>query len=476
MSKRIPIIVIGLVVLFLLVTPFAIGVINANALEERVAEIDKNMPFDFALEDFERGWFSSSGRLVFSLGPDFLAQYPELATDPAMGMVLAQTLPINLEVGHGPLLLSDGFGFGTASVKATLSPDNQLSLLAEQFLGMPYVFEMRGRAGFGSFTYEGEIPPGELAMGNESFTMSGVEFSGMWTPKAQDLEATLASMELQSPFASAIVDSIELNNHATMTSPDSMPLSDGTLSVKRITVSNPLLGGTPMFDLNDVVMTNNVVEAEESGYLDSSVMLQMGNLIVQGMEVSNAALGFHVDHISSEAADMFVAFGREMQGVSDPDVILAMLTPLAEPLLAGGPVFSIDPMRLGMREGDIDGHLRIAVAPDTLNMAMLQDPMGAVAALGALTGELELTAAKPLVQMIASMIVSQQMVGIAGPEGQPISPQEAQMMAQGQVGQLLGMLAAQNLIIDEGDTYTTRIDLANGMPTANGQPLNLLGF
>lgn len=482
MSKRLPIIVVGLLVLFLLCTPFAIGVINANALEERIAQIDENMPFDFQLEDFERGWFSSRGRLVLSLGDDFLAQFPELAGDPATGMVnpaaemiTAQTLPINLEIGHGPLLFAHGFGIGTASVTARLSPDTELSLLAEQFLGMPYVFELRGRAGLGSFTYEGEIPPGEMAMGDTSFMMSGVDFAGSNAGGKQDFEAVLASIELQDPFASAIVEAIEMKSHTLVRSPDTMPLNDAAFSIKRVTVSNPLLGGAPMFDLNDLLLTSDVVESEERGFLDSSMVVQFGNLIVQGFEIDNAALGFRLGRISSEAADRLMVISREIQTETDPDAIIAMLAPLAEPLLAGGPEIAIEPIQLGMREGSLDGHLRIAVAPDSLIPEMLQDPMGMMAALGSVTGELELTATKPLVQMIASMIFSQQMVGVPGPDGQPVTPNEAQLMAQGQVNQMIDMLAAQNLIIDDGDNYTALIELANGMPTANGQPLQL-GF
>ena len=66
---------------------------------------------------------------------------------------------------------------------------------------MPYVFEFRGRAGFGTgFTFEGEIPGAESALDDLSYSFSGLNFSGRARGGDTELSAETENLSIQSPL------------------------------------------------------------------------------------------------------------------------------------------------------------------------------------------------------------------------------------------------------------------------------------
>jgi uncharacterized protein YdgA (DUF945 family) len=59
------------------------------------------------------------------------------------------------------------------------------------------------------------------------------------------------------------------------------------------------------------------------------------------------------------------------------------------------------------------------------------------------------------------------------PAGQPIDPDQLANMAAGQATLMLGMLSAQGIVVDTGDSFRARLEFRDGQLLANGQPLGL---
>jgi len=87
-----------------------------------------------------------------------------------------------------------------------------------------------------------------------------------------------------------------------------------------------------------------------------------------------------------------------------------------------------------------------------------------------------MTASKRLVEYLGGMLMEQQLAFVTGPDGQPMPLDQIQAMASAQLNLMLTGLAAQGLLVDEGDSYSMAFQLNNGTATANGQPIPLGAF
>ena len=132
----------ALLVIALLAMPGVVGSITEARVRERVAAIDASPSAAAELTSFDRGWFRSTARIELELAPDNVAQLTDAAGTP-LGVFGA--LPIVVEFAHGPVAVLDGVHFGWSKMVAR--PDVEAPGVAEltQTLGVPYLFEFRGR-------------------------------------------------------------------------------------------------------------------------------------------------------------------------------------------------------------------------------------------------------------------------------------------------------------------------------------------
>ena len=139
--NKVAIVAAALVVIVLLALPGVVGSITEARVRERVAAIDASPNADAALTSFDRGWLRSTARIELQLAPDNVAQLANAAGTP---LGVFGTLPIVVELAHGPVAMLDGVYFGWSKMVAR--PDVEAPGVAEltQTLGVPYIFEFRG--------------------------------------------------------------------------------------------------------------------------------------------------------------------------------------------------------------------------------------------------------------------------------------------------------------------------------------------
>jgi len=475
MIKRGPIAAIGIIVLVLLAAPFAIGMINENSMNREIERMSDNPALAFRITSFDRGWFSTRATVEIGIDEDYLDMIQGGQPDPMLTMMFGGfTLPIVVEFGHGPILLDDGFALGTASVHAYVSPESQLATLAQQFLGMPYVVDIRGRGGFfgSGFTYEGEVPPIDFASPDMSLNSTGITFAGTWKSDASQIEGELVNLSLQSPFASAIVESIMFSSDTTRSGPDAFPLGTGGASIGRISVTDPLQGAQAVFSFEDFSATGTMAADDSGELMDLQAVYRFGLLSVPNQfEISDAAIGINMSHIDMQAANEFYVLSTNLTQTPDPEAQLALMMPIAERVLANDPVISIDPFEFSMPEGDFDGRVMISFDSTALPSGQITDLEDPNVARAVIDATLDLSASKPLAHRIGAMLMAAQGGLPPGPDGQPLPPDQVAAMLEAQAPVMFLALAAQGFLSDDGDAYSTTIRLENGQVTANGQIL-----
>ena len=481
MSRRGLVIVVGTIVALLLAAPFAIGMITENGLRQQLEIYDQNPTVVTRVENYERSWFSSQARLNIRLGEDYLAlmeaQLPARGADPAAEMIRNFSVPVIVDISHGPLILKDGLALGTSQIKAYVDPEWESAQLVQQLLGVPYLFEFRGRGGFGTgFRFEGEIPPFDNAFDDISYEFSGLDFSGVIHDRDTAFEAQIESASLQSPAQSLLLEQAAFDGDYDYRE-GMVTLSNGAVSIGSLAASNPLLGAAPIFSLEELSGEFTISDSDDTTHVDTQIIYRIANLAAfDAFSISDAALGITLQHIDATAVLDLQNLISALPSGADQEQMLAIMMPIFDRIVAGNPTVSFDPVQFSMPEGSLTAAANFSIDPAALPSGQIADLMNPLFAMLAVNADLDLSVSKALVQALGPLVVGPQPGTQTGPDGEPMPPEQIAAMADAQLGLMLTALAAQGLIVDDGETYSTSIQFANGAATANGQPIPLGGF
>ncbi|HEY5666124.1 MAG TPA: DUF945 family protein [Gammaproteobacteria bacterium] len=470
MFKPAPLVAVA-IALLLLVSPFAIGSFTESGLREQIENYNQNPSISASVESYERGWFDATARIRFGFADSVLEQFPIGEPSlPVAAMLQGLEIPIVVEVAHGPILTRNGFGLGTAAIRAYIDPESPMVAIAENLLGLPYLFEFRGRAGFGTgFRFEGEIPGAETAFEDLSYSFSGLEYSGRARNGDTELEASTDNLSIQSPFFSAILQSLAMQYDYDYR-PDQIALANGEFSIANVTATNPLLGAAPLFAGSDLLITVVSDENDAGTHIDASVVYGAGSLEVADLiAINDAAIGINASHLDGAALMQLQDFATNMPLDASDEELLVLLTPILDQLIAGDPVISLEPARFSMSQGDFEGRAMIAIDSSVLPTGSFTELVNPLSALQAVSAELEMSVSKTLAAHLAGMAMGQQLAALAGPGAEPMAPEQAAAMAEAQ----FTVLVAQGLLVDDGERYSTSIEYAGGTAMANGQPIPL---
>ena len=467
-------IAIGIVLVLIMASPFVVGIIAEGTVRARLEAMNDSQFIALRVDSYDRGWLKSRTRLQFGLGESYLTQIETMAQQPAVTDMLRNfAIPVIVEFTHGPFLVGEISGIGFLGVKAYADPESQTIELAETFLGVPYLFEFRGKSEFGDgFHFSGDIPEFGGALGDVSYEFSGVDVVGVSTIDHLEFEAVLDEASLQSPFVSAVLESLRMTGNSELRQDSFAPgTSEATLG--RLTVINPSLGASPMFSAESLSVASVISENAEATHFDAEVIYRIGRMaFAEAFEISDAALGLRLGHLESDAVNGIVEAASSMQ-MTDPTAMVASVMPLIDRIVAGSPELTIDPLQFTLAEGDFNGRLHLGLNGSALPTGSINDFMNPAVAIQAITADAEITAAKPLVEMIAKFVTTQNMPAMTGPDGGPLPPEQLAAMVDAQVAQSLGMLAALGLLRDSGNDYTCTVAFQDGALTANGQPVPL---
>jgi uncharacterized protein YdgA (DUF945 family) len=345
---------------------------------------------------------------------------------------------------------------------------------------MPYVVDFRGRGSFGlGFDYEGDVPPGEMRLGDFAIESSGAEFSGAFGGCNQKFSGELELLTVQSLFFSAILEAVTVTSDMQSAARGELPLGSSELSICRLSISDPLQGADASFTTSGMRVTIDANKNDDDELIDVGVVYAVDSLTIgTDIAVEQAQLGIRLEHLDAVAAAELYRFAELVDGAGDSDELEAQMMPILGRLLAGGPVLLLDPMIISMPEGELTGKLTLTLDPAAIPPGAVLDEMMLTQAMVSAGITLDLTASKPLVQLLAEQYLLSQMQSEIdfGIQGQiPVPPEQLAAQAEMQANLVLLLISSQGMIRDQGDTWATTFSLENGVATANGQPIPL-GF
>jgi uncharacterized protein YdgA (DUF945 family) len=446
----------ALLLIVLLAIPGIVGSMTEASVRERVAAIDESPTAAAELKSFDRGWFRSIARI--ELRPENVDQ---LAGAAGTDLGVFGSLPIVVEFAHGPVAVLDGVYFGWSTMVAR--PDLEAPGVAEltQTLGVPYLFQFRGRTPyFGGLDFDADAPPFTLPIDDGLLTFSGGTLAGNFAGGRIEADGHIGSVDLASPTATFTMRTLETSVNNELRSDYVMP-GEASVSIASISVTPPQ-SSTPIFETANLRMRSDTDIDAAGELLDMRINYDVDSVRVAENEMTDGSLAMTIHKLDIAAVE---AYG-ELAARGDPDVITNGMGPVLERALRAGPTLTLDPISFRYNDEPFTGRVEVTTNPARLPPAGTLSLDNPFALMGLVNAKADLRLSKTLAGQLAT--VSAQMQLAADPT---IPPDQLEYLAQGQSGLMLTMLVGQGVLIEEGDDYKASVEYSDGSVTLNGNPL-----
>ncbi|HJR69267.1 MAG TPA: DUF945 family protein [Gammaproteobacteria bacterium] len=442
--------------------PGVVGSTTEARVRERVAAIDASDTASAELTSFERGWFRSTAKIELRFAPDDL----QFAFDDAETGLAAGILPIHVDFAHGPVAVLDGVSFGWSKLVARLDTEAPGVVELERTLGVPYVFEFRGRTGFfGGLDFDADAPPFELPIDETLVTFSGAMLDGTFADPRLTANAHVAAVAFASSTGTFAIHNLRAGVDNELRSPYVMP-GEATFSIERVAIGETG-SAVPLFEAANLRVASITGLDTAGELLEMRVDYDLDSVRIEQSEVTAAKLGMAMRNLDAAALEAYGAALEDAAGtVSAPGELLATFAPQLERALRAGPSLTIDPISFELDAEPFEG--RIAVSTNTARLPStgalnLDNPL---LVLGLFDTDAEVRLSKVLAQRLAMLFSQMQ---LAGDGATP--PEQLEYMAEAQSGLLLTMLVAQGVLVEDGDGYASALQITNGALTLNGSVL-----
>ena len=449
-----------LLLIVFLALPGVVGSMTEASVRARVAAIDDSPSAAAELTSFERGWFRSTAHIV--LEPENVDQLA-----PAADIGVFGALPIVVELAHGPVAVLDGVYFGWSTMVAR--PDVDAPGVAEltQTLGVPYLFQFRGRTPYsGGLDFDADAPPFKLPIDGALLTFSGGTLAGTFAGRHIDADAQFVSADFTSPTGTFAVRGISASVDSELRSEYVIP-GEMSFSVENISMAPPQ-SATPMFETANLRMKSDVDLDAAGELLEMRINYDVDSVRIAENELTAGSVALFVRNLDAAAVEAYGELATDAAAAgSDPETIAAQLVPHLERALRAGPSVTLDPLRFSYDGEPFEGRVEVTTNPARLPPAGTLSLDNPLLFMSLVNTKAELSMSQTLATQLATLAVRLQLAQ-ADPT---MSPDQLDYMAEGQSGLMVTMLVTQGVLIEDGDRYRASIDFTDGKTTLNGNPL-----
>lgn len=462
-----------------LLLPPVMGIQAQRQLEATLQRVSErsNGVVELVLGDYERGWFSSAGRIRGYVRDDFLADNPELHVALEKGRTLADVLHDGIEqdvtVTHGPLILGESTKVGLGELVMVLdgsgNPDLE-DLLAQT--GNDYFIRNRviiGLAGYGAFTID--APPFTLASEDhtESAIFAGAEASGQ--VDLGDMHGVASGqingMSLIGPQARVEIGAIRFEGDVRYPASDPYGLGTMSMTLDRLVATDP---DAATLNMNDLAFSYTSAR-DANGQVTLVAVYETAGLVTGEHTLEDLQLGLRMT-TSAAALVELQRLGQSLQSYPEPEGLPAEANRAIHGLLAGNFALDLEPVHFVYQQRPLTAALRLRAKTDALpppDQFVLTDPTLMMALF---TIELDLQAHKALaVEMVIPQLTAQLTAQM--PEGNEIDQQALDDLVREQAQLMLATLVDQGILRRDGDDYVVTARYDAGSLLINDQQLPL---
>ena len=481
------------IVALCVIAAFALPPIIASQTEKMLADSLNNNEamaqyFNVKVADYKKGYRQSTARLDFGLGPTYRAMIESQVTSGSddadtqmsaadiqeMRDMLNKVFSMDVEIEHGPLLLSNGVGVGLNHYHATLSDTEMVSEI-EQMIGVEDFLEILSHTTLtGTTKITATLKPFEFEEEDTTVTFSGMRNDGSWTQSSKHLltKGKAANLSITSDDVDMIVENIafDIDNYIL----DGGFIATGTsaFSVGSMKIASPDTDGTGDIDvtISGMSFESLVTEPDADDTLDIEAAYKIASVTGFGdAKARNMSFAFAMRNISR---DVFTQYQKLMMNADIDEEQMEALQELLYNSLITSPVMEIGPI-----QGTIDGESFRANVDVKVDGAKLPpaaefffaDPLVWMTIASA---DAKINASEKLINMAVDSYIRDQ-ISASLPADTEVPEDELDEMVVQQRPMLTGQVIDQGMVTLENGEYTTTATFVDGELTVNGTPFPL---
>jgi uncharacterized protein YdgA (DUF945 family) len=471
--KKAIVVVVVVIALLALGLPRIIGGSTQTNLEAHIAQLDENPVLALRVAEYDRGWFSSRALVEIALDESYLeildaAAQADFDDEIGAGIFSGTAISVNVDLAHGPVAFLDGICFCISAVHARLDDSDATVAMLTNELGMPYLAELDGRVSYGgTFSFTSNIPPIEYLDESGQLSFSGLTADGTLSGPDLQFDANAQRLLVDADGSTAAFENFSFNGDSSRIN-HIIWAGDFSATLERVSIADALTGSGSI-DIGGLRMEGNV-DLNDTGELLEATMTYAADSVSVPQEelaLSDTELTVRFANLSVAAVTDYYELMLNFD-VADPTAAAMALPPVITRLLENNPSVAIDPIRFTLNDESLVAAVSLRTVNGDRGSIDLTNPMQL---LGMFEASANLTAAKPLLESLATQAAMAQLGTLD--DSQIPSDQDLESMAEAQTQLMIATFLGQGYILDDGENYTTEIEYSNGEVRVNGMPLPL---
>lgn len=456
--------------------PYGIGGIVERefiAQQQQLQEIYRLSPeISVTLENYRRGWFSSSADTVLTLDLRALGLREAMnAAGAFSGLPDTFRFVTHNDIRHGPLLLSPEPRLVAARVESKLEAPESLRKLVPGIAGNEPLMSAVTHVSLAGSAETNLMTPAWRGSPIEGLVVDWRGFHGTahgaWFSIDGEFSGEAPLLEVRAGDHRFAIESIKMRSENRLG--EYGPTGTMHVDVSRIEAMVATPGAAPQSHAIEDVSMATVVEVED-GLLAASQDVHVAQARFGESALGPAELRVSISNLDMPAyaalIDELNRLAREHSAGHAPgaDAVERMQESVLQ-LLKRSPAFEISMSRLVLPQGEVAGKLRFAYI-DAGGFS-LEEPAELLMALR-VEGELSIPAV--VSTQIACNVVSQQLEVAARAQGvEPPAVETAQL--EDIARDMLAELEGAGTLVRENDRHLLRFQLEGGQGSLNGMPL-----
>jgi len=447
----------GVVAVGAAIAPYFIGMKAESSLraDHEIMAQEVILPgLAITLDDYQRGYLGAEAITAITFTPE--------AKD---------AKPVRLELRHHISHLPNLAHFAIASAHSELVLPPELQKEADKFL--------TGQAPLTIDTYIGITGAESAEINSPAFKTSldektSLEWKGMQgnaTESSNNRHVT-TNITLPGAVISGADGRFSLNDMRYLTDMKrgsyGLWYGSSEASLKSMQFSSQEAAAPLNFSLNELNMTSS--QQEEGELTHGNVVIQFGKSNFDDVTLESAVYDFEYRNFDTKTLSEIQTSMRQAYGVGNEEMLGAAILGAIPSLLKAKPEINIRHLEVNSSKGNFKGKFHLAFAGEWKD-EMLGSPMSILPMLNA---DLDFTITKSLLVSLGHSQMRSSIAAMAEAQGEDLTDEEIDAMAKERATQQLEVLAANEYLLDKGDTYTTKIHFEKGQLTVNGKVANEL--
>lgn len=458
--------VLLVLLLAVLGAPFFAGMKAKQELDQVVAYLSSQPGYQLELVDYHRGWLKSRAKLVLQSAAlrTFVSQFPAEITKP--------TIPIELALNHGPLILTDGFKLGWFSGISfvTAEPQSVLAVLLNQppdtRLGqVNFLMDLFGNVHFNDRSVE-------LSLQLDEETVEAAAYAGQGTLTRDgrlNYAAVLPSVSLRDPQTEVVLENLEIKAEIHLNAlSQTRVFAPGVIEFSVSTVSG-LGEGINDFSLKGLrIVSDNALAGEAEALANMSVSVTFDELSLEDNLIEQFHSQLILERISLAFLNQYAEGMAALNGAdgSVSPMGLDVLGLITQQLLPAGPRINLEELSFKSEKGDLSFNAQAYLA-DQNNQAVTNPFL----IFQALVVDAEFAADRSLVLEIMTQSAKDSLADAADEQVLSMSEEQRREQASEQASTRLDLFLLQGFFLQNDGKITAKFSFADGTATLNGKPM-----